>query len=272
MGFLPNFEFLKFRNLKPLLKILLWTLIITAFHLGLASIVVSSLLRSDLDEKEGWGETQSDWDTISAAVTLLLATFLPMALGKYSDVLSSFEKLLKKGQEVQRLFIKNSDNTEAHEIIKNNIYIICKDLPDKQNPTVFEHKTNLKEIYNTLDPDNEPQMDRLAEFEDCLAEFCTKRKYVMPPAYLGVLFLVLLVFFGIILPYAKCKPPHRYHALVDVALIGFVNNLIFVSGWLIEETLKIQDKWADEEIKRQLAVRSRSAASYFPVGFSPLLR
>ena len=212
--------------------ILFYSIFYTAVQLALGAAVIAVMIEGfKFEPQKGWGASPSDWDTISAGVTLLLATYLPLELSKYSAIMKGRERVRQKAEEVKRLRSKNAERQTAE------IIAVAREVLESDRITKgVNEKLNL--IYSRLDPDNEPQMDRMAEFEDSVVSLIGNKNYSVPKIYQMVLQLVLIIFFGILMPYAKCKPPHNWHALIDVALVGFVNNLILSSGMVIGNRTK----------------------------------
>ena len=206
------------------------TLLYTGIQLILAALVIVFLVKvGKVESKDGWGHNPSDWDTIVLGITLLLATYLPLELSKYNEVLSAFHKITQRSREVLRY--NTSNLKELEKLIEN-----CN---SDGNP-VIKTQDNLKNIFAKLNSESDTQMDRFTELVDSIVDLHNKQTYIVPTIYQNVLIFVLIIFFGVIMPYSKCNPPHAWHALIDVFLVGFLNNLILSSGKTIGNTMIIR--------------------------------
>ena len=245
------------------------TAVVTTVQVLLAWATTTIVLKGyNVSAGDGWGTSESDWDTISAAVTLLLATYLPLALSKYSEVLSAFHMVIKRAREIMRIQPDAGTKlpTPEQKSTANQLIVqVCDSLLKNDHVDV---NAKLASLYNNLDPNNEPQMDRLSNFEDSLIELHNKRKYQVPKEYTHVL-LAVLVIFSESSSRTPSKPPHRFHALIDVGLIGFINNLIFAAGYVISRVFTIEQSDEFRLLKKQL-VSSRKQDGFYNDMYPPL--
>jgi hypothetical protein len=194
----------------------LTTLALTLFQGILATIVVA--ISQTFPDDDLW-DKGANWDAISAGVTLLLATYLPVEIQKHADIATAFQNVSQKMRAIQTYNVSLENLKRLKDVVME-----CKMDFNKV-------QIALKQIKATLNTDVEVQMDRYTELEDSLVDLKSKREFSIPPMYQRMLLIVVNVYYGIILPGVKSTPGRSpYYAVLDVLFVAVINNIILATG------------------------------------------
>lgn len=196
------------------------TLLLTAIQVGLGAL--SLLIAKNIKKEIISVDDNANWDAISAGVTLLLATYLPVELTKHAEVKEAYYKVSQKLRQVLSRGASDTSIRSVGDTVLSKKFTI---------EDARESVTNLSTFLQTSQKDNEITMDRLTELEDAIVHLKSKRDYSVPQMYQRVLLIVVIVYYGIILPGAKYQDvKYPYSPLLSVLFVGFINNVILATG------------------------------------------
>lgn len=216
------------------------TLLLTAIQVGLGAL--SLLIAKQIENEIISIDDNANWDAISAGVTLLLATYLPVELTKHAEVKEAYYNVSQKLRQVLSRGASDALIRSVGDTVLSNDFKI---------EDARKSVTNLSNSLQASQNDNEITMDRLSELEDAVVRLKSKRDYSVPHMYQRVLLIVVTVYYGIILPGAKYQDgKYPYSPLLSVLFVGFINNLILATG--LEAGGKFRNEKTDDfkEVQR----------------------
>lgn len=168
------------------------TFFLTALQLALGAATIGVTTQFP-DDRLIWDEF-SNWDAVSAGVILLLSTYLQAELTKHADIMTAFQKVSQCMRSVRHL----RGVTDKHLRPLRNAVLSESDVP------LHGAQAHLLQLYDEMEaPDSDAAAFRFMALEDALVMLKSKREYSVPRMYQRVLYTVVILYYGVILPGAK---------------------------------------------------------------------